>query len=212
MKQITFMLAVALCATTVAHGDSLFTQAAAKDGTLITDKPSRFAVGDIITVLIQEKIDANTTANTNTKKQSDVESEAKAGANSFLLTDRSDGGLGIMKEGALPNWLIEAENETRNQGTTSRKSGLTTSVSCFVAEVLPNDYLVIEGERTVRINREDSKMKVRGTIRPKDVEPNNTIQSTKVANAEIELTGKGALWNNQRRGLVTRMLDWFSPF
>jgi flagellar L-ring protein precursor FlgH len=81
-----------------------------------------------------------------------------------------------------------------------------------VTEVLPNGNLTIQGERTVTINREDSKMQVVGTIRARDVEPNNTIASTKVANAQIKLTGKGALWNNQRRGLVSRFLDWFSPF
>jgi flagellar L-ring protein precursor FlgH len=194
------------------YADSLFTQASARDGTLITDKPSRFKEGDIITVLIRENIDADTTANTNTKKQSDVEAEANANDNSFLTTERSDGGLGIMQAGALPNWLIEAENETRNQGSTTRQSSLTTSISCFVTEVLPNGNLTIQGERTVTINREDSKMQVVGTIRARDVEPNNTIASTKVANAQIKLTGKGALWNNQRRGLVSRFLDWFSPF
>lgn len=212
MKSALLMIPLALALSWPAQADSLFTQASGRDGTLITDKPSRFQVGDIITVLIRENIDANTTANTNTKKQSDVESEADAAANGFLLTDRSDGGLGIMRAGALPAWQIEAENETRNQGTTSRKSALTTSISCFVSEVLPNGNLMIEGERKVAVNREDSTVKIRGTIRTKDVEPNNTIESTKVANAQIELLGKGVLWNNQRRGIVTRILDWFSPF
>ncbi|HEO70398.1 MAG TPA: flagellar basal body L-ring protein FlgH, partial [Candidatus Hydrogenedentes bacterium] len=45
-----------------------------------------------------------------------------------------------------------------------------------------------------------------------DISPAHTIESARLADAQILLRGKGPLWNNQRRGLITRFLDWFSPY
>lgn len=204
-------LAIMVLAVLPARADSLFNQAAQKSGTLISEKIARFAVGDLITVLVREKIDASTQADTNTKKESDVESNANAADNAFLIADEPTGN-NILKPDDLPNWQIEAENETRNTGRTKRVSTLTTTITCFVQEVLENGNLRIQGEKTVTINREDSTLVVSGIVRPKDILPDNTVPSTQLANATVLLKGKGPLWNNQRRGLVTRFLDWFSPF
>lgn len=208
-------IALALLAAALATGaraDSLFNQKLAKDGTLVAEKKARFAPGDIVTVLVRETISADTTANTNTKKESQVKSEAAEDANPFLLTDRSDGGLGIMNAGALPAWDIKAKNEHKGTGNTTRESTLTTTITCFVTQVLPNGNIGIEGTKKVSVNREDSMLLVSGIVRSKDITAENTVLSTQVANATVQLTGKGPLWNNQKRGILTRVLDWFSPF
>ena len=192
------------------HADSLFTHTAARGGTLISEEVARFAVGDIITVLVQEKVTAVTSANTNTKKEADVSSQAGANDNEFLVANKP--GMNILNKEELPNWDLETENETKNTGSTQRRSELSTTISCFVKKVLPNGNVMIEGERQMTVNREDSTIVVSGVIRPKDVTPANTITSDKVAGAQVLLKGKGPLWNNQRRGLITRFLDWFSPF
>lgn len=201
---------IVLLAST-AQGDSLFTQVAQKGGTLISEEVARFDVGDIITVLIREKITANTLANTNTKKESNVEAEAAAAQNPFLVGEEPNGN-NILKPGELPNWQINSKNESRIIGLTKRSSTLETTITCLVTEILENGNLKIAGDKVVSINREDSTLSVSGVIRPRDVAPDNSISSTKVANAQVLLRGKGPLWNNQRRGLVTRFLDWFSPF
>jgi len=192
-----------------AHADSLFTQAEQGSGTLIAEKVTRFEPGDIITVLVQEKIEATTVVNTNTKKESDVDARSNPANNTFLVD--SDG-LNLIRPEMLPNWNVEAQNEFKTQGSTRRSSTLTTTITCVVTEVMANGNIMLEGARTVSINREDSTLLVRGMVRSKDVSPNNTIPSTQMANVNLELKGKGPLWNNQRRGLVTRFLDWFSPF
>ena len=66
--------------------------------------------------------------------------------------------------------------------------------------------------RRLPVNREDTTMKVTGMCRAEDVSPANTIGSNLITDASIELAGKGPLWNNQRRGIITKILDWFSPF
>jgi flagellar L-ring protein precursor FlgH len=81
-----------------------------------------------------------------------------------------------------------------------------------VKKVYDDGNIDIEGEKRVTVNREDSNLFVKGTVRSRDVSPGNTVLSTQVANVTIELKGKGPLWNNSRRGLITKVLDWFSPF
>lgn len=201
-----------------ALADSLFTQAVAEQGTMVSLKKKKFQPGDIVTVLVREKIDASTDSNTNTKKEADVESEANEDDNAFLVTPESDGtpdhpdGFGLITPGKLPNWSLETKNEQRTTGKTQRKNSLVTTVTCTVVRVFPNDTMQIQGEKTVTVNREDSTVLVSGIARTRDVSPTNTIESTQLANAVVELRGRGPLWNNQRRGLVSRFLDWVSPY
>jgi len=192
-------------------GDSLFSQKTASQGTLVSLKKARFAVGDIITVLIEEKVEAQTDANTNTKKESDVESEANAGDNAFLTSPKPNG-FGITTAEKLPNWQVGMKNEQRTTGKTARKNTLETTVTCTVSEVHENGTITLHGEKVLTMNREESRMVVSGTARARDITPANTVKSTQLANAIIELRGKGPLWNNQRRGLFTRLLDWVSPY
>lgn len=213
MKHLTKILAatVLVALATGAPADSLFSQQTAKDTSTVSEKLDRFEPGDIITVIVRETLDASTTAGTNTKKESDVKADAAAAANPFLVGDKPDGN-NILNPGELPNWDIQSQNETKNTGDTRRRNSLTTSITCTVVEVFPNGNLKIEGEKQVTVNRDDSMVSVSGIIRSKDISAQNTIQSTQVADASVTVKGKGPLWNNQRRGIVTRVLDWFSPF
>lgn len=213
MKHVSKLLAAVVFAALAsgASADSLFSQTTAKDASVISEKLDRFEVGDIITVIVRETLDATTSAGTNTKKESDVKAGAAAAANPFLVGEKPDGN-NILNPGELPNWDIQSENETKNTGDTRRRNTLTTSITCTVVEVFPNGNLKIAGDKQVTVNRDDSMVSVGGIIRSKDITAENTIQSTQVADATVTVKGKGPLWNNQRRGLVTRVLDWFSPF
>lgn len=209
MNVLRILGLLAFGAASLAHADSLFHPAANKQGTLIA-KLNRFQVGDIITVNVNEAISASTTANTNTKKESAVQSQAGMENNEFLIAEKK-GLIGLPKE-QLPNWDIQSKNETKARGQTDRVAKLKTEVSCLVTKVLDNGNVMIEGEKTVSMNREDCHLTVSGIVRARDVTPLNTIDSNQLANASVLLKGKGPLWNNQRRGLITRFLDWFSPF
>lgn len=210
MKSRVLLTCVALIASFHAAADSLFSQTVASQGPLVSDLKARFEPGDIITVIVRETVDASTTAGTNTKKESDVESQANAGDNQFFVADNP--GLNILNEEELPNWQVEAENETRTTGTETRRSQLQLTITCMVVRVIDDELLLIEGEKRVTVNREDTFMKVSGIVRARDVSASNTVASNQIANAEIELKGKGPLWNNSRRGIFTKILDWFSPF
>lgn len=205
------ILIVLISIAPVAFGDSLFTQKVAEEGTLVSLEKKKFAPGDIITVMVREKIQASTNSNTNTKKESDVESEANEGDNGFLTAPKPDG-LGILTPEKLPNWAIGTKNEQRTTGQTQRQNQLVTTITCTVKQMFPNGTFLIEGEKNVSVNREDSRIYVKGVARARDVSPSNVIDSTQLADATIELKGRGPLWNNQRRGLLTKFLDWVSPY
>jgi len=194
-----------------AAADSLFSDETEKRGSLVADSQKQFDVGDIITVLVRETVDASTQANTDTKKESDLAAQAPAAQNRFLVAE-TPGGLNVIPEEQLPNWNFEVENEHKTQGRTQRKNELVMTIACTVDRVQDNGNLDLSGNKRVTVNREDSMIRVAGTVRSRDVTPANTVDSSQMANANVELIGKGPLWNNQRRGLLTKILDWFSPF
>ncbi len=210
MRRGVLLCLAALAATSPAWADSLLRRDVTARETLIA-KRADYQSGDIITVVVLEKLDSSINSDTNTKKESDVESTAEASANEFLIAKEPEG-FGLLTKEKLPNWQIEAQNEMKARGTTRRKSELETTVPCTVTTVLENGNLMIEGSRTVSINREDNRLTVTGMIRPRDISPANIVRSDRIANAQILLKGKGPLWNNQRRGLVTRFLDWVAPY
>ncbi len=212
MKRFIAVLGVgAIVLSIPVSADSLFSKQAAKEGTLVSNKQAQFEVGDIITVLVRENIDASTRSDTNTKKESDVSADAGVLGNTFLLADKPEG-LGITNAQRLPNWDIQAENEHKGTGSTRRSNTLVMTVACNVTRVYENGNIDVEGQKVVSVNREDSSIVISGTVRSSDVSETNTIDSNQIANAVIQLKGQGPLWNNQRRGLVTKFLDWFSPF
>jgi flagellar L-ring protein FlgH len=70
----------------------------------------------------------------------------------------------------------------------------------------------IEGSKRMTVNREESFLTIKGIIRSRDVTASNTVRSNQIADLALDLKGKGPLWNNQRRGIFTKILDWLSPF
>jgi flagellar L-ring protein FlgH len=190
------------------YADSLFSKRSADRGTLISDKKSRFEVGDLVTVMVRESINAEAESDLDTKKESTLD----ANSSNPFLTGKGENGLNIVDPGSLPNWNMETENEHKSDGSTSRGSKLTMTITCMVKSVNNNGTIEISGEKLITVNREKTMLTVAGTVRSRDVASDNTLTSNQIANAEIQLTGEGPLWNNQRRGFFTKALDWFSPF
>jgi flagellar L-ring protein precursor FlgH len=77
-----------------------------------------------------------------------------------------------------------------------------------VVAVRNNGDLAISGSRVISINTEDETMTLSGVVRPADVAPDNTVESSAIGNAKIEYTGKGPAANGSKPGLVTRVLNW----
>lgn len=202
-----FLLVFAMSAP--AFGDSLFNRRVSESGTLVSDMKMRFRAGDLITVLVRETIDARTSSELETEKESELRASTPGDSNQ---TFTGSNGFDLVNADKLPNWDLQVESEFEADGTTRRRNSLVMTVSCEITRVHANGNIEISGKKRVTVNREDSLIVVSGVARSRDVSADNTIDSAQLANGIVELTGHGPLWNNQRRGFFTKLLDWISPF
>jgi flagellar L-ring protein precursor FlgH len=163
-------------------------------------------VGDLVTVEISETPSAKLDANTKTSRDSSIE----AG-----LTDL----LGYMKALEEKNKRIDRTSLFKanfkpsfdGKGSSDRSANVVASITARVVQVLPNGNLRISGKREVRVNNETQYITISGIIRPEDIQQNNVIQSTYIADARVEYSGKGVLADKQRPGWLMRILDHVWP-
>ncbi|MDN5280304.1 MAG: flagellar L-ring protein FlgH, partial [Clostridiales bacterium] len=91
--------------------------------------------------------------------------------------------------------------------TTTRSGKLSGTVTATVLEVMANGNLLLEGTRSIRVNRETQIMRVRGVARPRDIDASNSVNSKMLADAQIKFDGNGAVGRVNRPGLITRFMN-----
>jgi flagellar L-ring protein precursor FlgH len=161
-------------------------------------------VGDIVTVSVIENAKANNTADTDLSRTSSL----NASLSHFFGKEK------FLKLFKLGDDLIKssAADAHKGAGSTTRQGELTATISAIVKEVLPNGNLVIQGTRAVAVNHEEQYITITGVVRPQDVNRDNVILSTQVADANISIGGTGVVADKQRSGWGTWMFDFLWPF
>ena len=116
--------------------------------------------------------------------------------------------------GTDPAAMVDASSTSSSNGAGSvkRSEALTTNVGAVITQILPNGNMVIEGKQEVRVNNEIRELIVAGIVRPEDVESDNTIDSTKIAEARIAYGGRGQLTDVQQPRYGQQVLDVLLPF
>jgi flagellar L-ring protein precursor FlgH len=163
--------------------------------------------GDTIIVDIVENTSSQTAASTSLEKESTVEVGVP---NALGYMSHLTALFPRMNSAKLFN--ATTTNDFEGKGSSDRSTSLKGSVGARVVEVLPNGDLVISGRKDVKINNETQIMKVTGIVRPKDVGSDNRVESTYLANADIEITGKGVISDKQKPGWMARIIDSAWPF
>lgn len=172
---------------------------------LFADSRAR-RVGDIVFIKVMETTQAKNKATTTTDKSGKL----NLGVESFLGKDS----LPIIPGAVGTTPLIKAgtSNSFEGEGETKRESTLTTTVAARVSRVLNGGLMEVVGARETRVNGETQIVVVQGVIRDRDIDADNTIRSTSMAEARIELYGEGILAEKQRQGWLGRILDNVWPF
>jgi flagellar L-ring protein precursor FlgH len=183
--------AAAMSAVPVAQSGSIFSDA--QSGGLFEDRKAR-NVGDTLTVLLAETTAAKTSASTNTGKTTNAE----IGAPTVFGMPVSINGVAVLS-GAL-----DSKHSFAGSGDSSQSNTLQGSVTVTVIRVQPNGNLVVRGDKRLEINQGDEVVRIEGVVRPADIAPDNTVPSSRVADARIAYTGSGALSESNSKGWLAR--------
>ena len=203
-----------------AWGQSLYSEGA-PGASLFTDQRAR-AVNDLVTILIVEQSSSSRTANTKTSK----ESSRSAGVTEFptildpvtrrVVKPVIDPLLGYQGPSELVKERLKLDLEAKashdGKGSIDRSDRISAQMPARVIKVLDNGHMVVEGRRAIIVNDETQVITLSGVIRPQDITSTNTVLSSQIADAEIQMVGRGVLAEAQRPGILYRLLDWLRLF
>ncbi len=164
-------------------------------------------IGDILTV----KVNITDKANIANETQRSREQQGRLRHHRF---HRQQDHPPIRRKPILPGRILTADSSASSdgKGSVNRQEALQTNVAGVVTQVLPNGNLVIEGRQEIRVNFEIRELIVAGVVRPEDIESDNTIDSTKIAQARIAYGGRGQITDVQQPRYGQQVLDVILPF
>ena len=162
-------------------------------------------VGDILTI----KVNLNDKANINNETQRSREAKDDSGITNFFGKQK----IPIMNSPVGTRiFTADSNTSTDGKGLINRSEALSTNVAAVVNQILPNGNLVIEGKQEIRVNFEVRELIVAGIVRPEDIESDNTLDSSKIAQARIAYGGRGQITDVQQPRYGQQVLDVLLPF
>ncbi len=156
----------------------------------LASDPTARRVGDVVTVLVYESSMAVNSANSNLDKSSSLRGQIQAGMD-FNKSLSLSGGSG-----------------SDNTGTTARSGRMVAQISAVVEEVLANGDLRISGSQILNINGEKTSIRVKGRVRRADIASDNSVLSSRLAEAMIDYDGQGFVSRSAQPGIITRIFSW----
>lgn len=155
-------------------------------------------VGDTLTILLVEQ--------TTTSKTVSTKQDRGGGAS---ITPPSEGPLAFASPEALK---ASAQSSFKGGGNTTQTNSLMGEVGVTIVEVRPNGTALVRGEKRMLLSQGNEWVQVSGIVRLSDVDQQNRVRSTQVADARIEYTGNGSIQRSGREGWLSRVFNIVSPF
>lgn len=152
-------------------------------------------VGDLLTVVLSEETNASKDYSLEADKDTsiDLPNPTIFGKDDYTLNDRQ-----ILSSSATASRSVEGEGEL------TQENSLNGNITVTVTERLPNGYLVIKGEKLLTLNEGSEVVRIDGIVRPTDIDSNNQIISTKIANARITYKGNGVVSDSSKAGWLAK--------
>ena len=186
-SRLVGVLAAAMLAAPVSHAFAADLFAPGNWGALASDRLAS-RVGDTLTVIIDETSTASNTASNATSKNS-------------TFAGLLNGG------GANYSGSLQLNSGFNGSGQTQRVHKMVAQISVVVDQVLPNGDLHVTGVQVMHINGERTNIRVKGRVRLADIGSDNTVLSTRLADAAIDYAGSGFIDRNNRPGLLSRLFS-----
>lgn len=205
---------------TVPDSGAIWNGQTASGSFLFFDEKAR-GLGDLVTIVIDEAMQAEGSALTDTERTSSIGATASSDLGiaelftkpfselaELLGADTVDPAVGADIS------AIQAQNSNvfEGEGSTQRSGRFTGVVTCRIVNVLPGKVFHVRGRRSLVVNHEEQFLTVEGLVRQEDIGINNTVLSSALAEARLTLDGVGVIDDKQRPGLIARVLDWVYPF
>ncbi|RAP36950.1 hypothetical protein B1207_05835 [Legionella quinlivanii] len=145
--------------------------------------------GDLLTVIVLETSNAQTSADLGSSK------EIKTALEASYNQKRYDLRLGLTGKG-------------NSKAQTGRNGKIKASLTVRIKAICPNGSYEVEGYQLIQINGEQQRILLSGIVRPEDISPQNTVLSTRIANAQITYTGDGSVSNSQRYNTIYKIMSF----
>jgi flagellar L-ring protein precursor FlgH len=193
---------LALHCVVVARAESLWpATGTGAPSSMFADRKAN-ATGDIVTIVVAE----SAIASSSQSKKANRESTLDDTISKFLYA-----GLAAHK-GELPGMKSAGKSGFSGGGDVSNSQSLSARAAVLVTDVLPNGNLVIQGVRVVTFSGETQYVVLHGIVRRDDIAPDNSVQSTNIADARVEFYAEGALTDAQKRGWLAKAYEKLRPF
>jgi len=179
-----------LCLGGQAEARSLWVERGGSERGICADRKA-CAVGDIVTIVISESTTLSTAKKTDNSKDGSTSLQAGVGIFDFLKAASAGG-----------------SDSFSAKGSATATNRAIANVTVTVTDVFPNGNMVLEGTQSIWQNKDEHKITFRGICRMDDILSNNTIPSTKIADATVRFDGKGPLNAKQRQGILTQIFNF----
>jgi len=165
----------------------------------------QWRVGDVITIVLNEATQASRNSSLITERKASNDALSSSWTNSLL----SPNGFWGDVRGDIN--LNQAEIGSEGVGTAAQANALSGVITAMVSEVMPNGNLIVEGRKQLSLTEGAEFIQVRGVVRTRDIQPDNTISSVRMAQAQISYRGTGNLAESTQPGWITQLLFKYWP-
>ncbi|MCC7191699.1 MAG: flagellar basal body L-ring protein FlgH [Phycisphaeraceae bacterium] len=175
-------------------------------------EPRKFAMYDLVTIIIRESTESDSESTLDTKKESKYDGEVSAFPNlqlakllQFQLEPSSF-------SNGNPSLGVNFKSNFKGDGSAKRSDTFTSRITARIIDVKPNGTIVIEARKFIQSDKETLEMVLSGTCRKEDITIDNTILSTQIYDLNLKKIHKGELRNTAKKGFITKVLDGIFNF